>query len=502
MVWLRMLLLTCCLVLGGAASSWARPTPAAKADSGVRKQLDQGIKELEAGQLAQAREHLELAYASAQLPEILYQLGRIAEQQHEEVAAADLYRRYLSTLADSALPELRERLTELLGRVRSKATELDVSSEDLGAMLRMDGRIVGILPLGAPLLVSAGPHRFQVAKGAQRFETNVLTIPPAQHVQLQLAVAPRYAVLTLSSGIALLIDPPDTSAPIQTQLEKAIAAVAVESSCFLIERDSLTAALSKLEPAQRSACAQKLECQEQLAQQLDASFVLSLTLRPAGAGPAKLEAKLLDAGTGVLAGSAELASPSDSAVELPNLATQLLRDLLKESVNRGRGTLQVTTEPAGAKVLIAGRELGQTPYSRDAFEGPLEVALELEGYEPHKQLVQIGRAEPTNLSVSLQRIPPKVAEPPPVALKPPPPPPPRRPRWRLITGGTLLAGGLALSGFGISALAVTGECTAPLEMPALLCDYTFSTRAIGSGLLGTGLAVTIAGTVMLAWPAK
>lgn len=509
-IWLRLLLLTCCALACGAAVgvpgvAWARPlAEAPRAEAGARKQFEQGIAELEAGHVPKARELFESAYARAPLPEVLHQLGRIAEEQHEEVAAADLYKRYLSTLPDSAMPELRERLAKLLARVRSQASELDVSSQDLGALLKLDGHMVGILPLGAPLLVSAGPHRFQVLKGAQRFETNVLTIPPAQHVQLQLAVASRYAVLTLSSGIALLLDPADASAPIQAQLDKAIAAVAVESTCFLIERETITAALNKLEPVQRSACAQRQACQEQLARALDASFVLSLTLSPSAAAPSKIELKLLDAGTGVPAGSAELANPSGSAEALPNLLTQPLHELLEEAVNRGRGTLQVTSEPAGAKVLIAGRELGQTPYTREAFEGPLEVALELEGYEPYKKLVQIARGEPTSIQAILQPIPPEPVEPAPAIVAPEikPAPAARRPRWRLATGGALLAGGLGLSGFGISALVVSGQCTQEIVSPAQLCDYTYSTRSVGSGLLSAGVAITIAGAALLAWPAR
>lgn len=485
--------LACLVALGFASLAEARSgTDTAKTEAAARKIFDQGVAELESGQLSEARDHLEHAYARAPLPEVLYQLGRLAEKEKDLLAAADLYRRYLATLPEQAQPELRSQLTELIARVRSKASELDVSSEDLGALLSMDGHLVGALPLGTPLLVAAGAHRFQVVKGSQRFETNQLTIPPDQHVQLQLAVAPRYAVLTLSSGIALLIEPASTTAELQAQLDKAVSAVAPESSCFLIEREQTAAAMSKLEPAQRDACARRPACQEQLGRLLDASFVLSLTLQPA-----KLEGTLFDVSTGVAAGNISVANPSGRIEELPQLMGPALRDLLREVANRGRGTLEVTSTPPGAKVIVAGREVGRTPYTREAFEGPLEVALELDGYAPYRNSVQIKRAEPTTLTATLQenQLPP---EPPPVMQPPPPPPaPPPRSRWKLIVGSIGLGGGLLLSGFGISALVAHDQCTAEITMPAKLCDYTYNTRAIGAGLLGAGLALTAAGTGLL-----
>jgi hypothetical protein len=493
------------VVLGVGGLGWARPAAdTQKQEAAARKQVEQAVKELEAGRLPEAREHLQQAYVRAQLPEILFHLGRLAEQQREEVTAADLYRRYLAALPDGTHPELRSRLPELVARVRDKASELDVLSEDLGALLSLDGRVVGALPLAAPLIVATGPHRFQVVKGSQQFETNLLSIPSGQHLQLQLAVASRYAVLTLSSGIALLIGPGDTSAVIKAQLEKVVSTVAPESSCFLIDREPTSAAVSRLAPGLRETCAQQLDCQEQLARLLDASFVLSLTLHPSAVAPTKLEGKLFDVGTGMLVGAAETANPAATSEELPKLAAKLVLELLNESVNRGRGTLQVTSEPAGARVVIAGRELGRTPFSREAFEGPLEVSLELEGYEPYKTAVSVGRAEPTRIVATLQRSRPQEQASPPLVLTPipPPPAPSHRPRWRLIVGGATLGAGLLLGGFGISALAVSGQCIDPAVMPAQLCDYAFGTRGVGGGLLGAGLALTTGGVLLMAWPGR
>ncbi len=502
------LLLVLLLALGIGRPGWARPlTQTQKEESAARRQAEQGVKDLESGRLPQAQQELERAYAKAPLPEILFQLGRVAEQQHDEVAAADLYRRYLATLGDGEAKELhalRDRLKELLSRVRQQATELDVLSEDLGGLFSVDKHVIGVLPLSAPLLTAAGQHRFKIDKGQQQFESNPLTIPSGQHVQLQLAVASRYAVLSLSSGIVLLFDPADTPDAVKAPLEKAIAAVAPESSSFLIEPESTGAALGKMTPEERSGCAQNLDCQERLARGLDAAFVLRLTLLPGASAPAQLMAQLFDVATGVLAGSAAVETSLAAPEPLPQLTAKLVGDLLKALFYRGRGTLQVTSTPAGARVLAFGRELGRTPFSREAFEGGLSLGLELSGYEPYKAEVQIKRGELTAITASLNQPVPEVVEPPPALLLPPPPSlspaVPHRPRWRLLAGGAGVAAGLVVGGFGVSALAAVGQCIEPAAPGAQVCDYTFSTRAVGGGLLGTGIALTAGGVILLAWP--
>lgn len=506
---LRLLLLAGILAASASGLGWAKTlADPRREESAARKHIERGLRELEADRLPQAREQLEQAYARAPLPEILYHLGRIAERQHEEIATADFYRRYLATLPDDAHPELRSRVQEILARVRDKASELDISSEDLGALLSIDRRVVGTLPLAAPLLISAGEHRFKLIKGAQEFETNSLTIPFGQHVQLQVAIASRYAVLTLLSGIALLFEPADAPKTLTVPLEKMVMVAAPAASSFLIDRDKTAAAVSGLSVPRGDSCARRIDCQEQLARALDASLVLVLAFDPSAAAVSRFTGRLFDAGTGMPVGSIESEVPSTTIEELHKLAAGRIPELLNSALNRGRGTLQVTSEPAGARVLFAGRELGRTPYAREAFEGPLEIVLELDGYKTQEISAKIKRGEATDVAATLEPILEEAEPVPmplilPVAPKPTPPKlPPRRPLWRLSVGGVTLAAGLILGGFGASALAVSGQCITPATMPAELCDYAYGTRAVGGGLLGAGVALTAGGVLLLAWPGK
>ena len=77
----------------------------------------------------------------------------------------------------------------------------------------------------------------------------------------------------------------------------------------------------------------------------------------------------------------------------------------------------------------------------------------------------------------------------------------RRPRWRLITGGIMLGSGLLLSGFGAAALATNGHCQDGSTNFAT-CPQYYDTTGVGAALLGTGGALLLGGTVLLAIPAK
>lgn len=76
----------------------------------------------------------------------------------------------------------------------------------------------------------------------------------------------------------------------------------------------------------------------------------------------------------------------------------------------------------------------------------------------------------------------------------------KRPRWRLVAGGTAIGAGLILTGFGGSALAARGKCVDIPTEPAQTCDEVFATTPIGGALLGTGAAVVIGGILLMAWP--
>ncbi len=69
------------------------------------------------------------------------------------------------------------------------------------------------------------------------------------------------------------------------------------------------------------------------------------------------------------------------------------------------GKLIVNTEPAGALILIDGREIGVSGYEGDLEEGNYTLRLEKEGFGAFEQKISISRGETTRVNVDMKQPP-------------------------------------------------------------------------------------------------
>jgi hypothetical protein len=66
--------------------------------------------------------------------------------------------------------------------------------------------------------------------------------------------------------------------------------------------------------------------------------------------------------------------------------------------------LIVSSEPAGARVLVNGREVGVTPLAlHDVAAGSRVVRVEADGYDPWSAAVRVVADQETQVSVTLRR---------------------------------------------------------------------------------------------------
>lgn len=121
------------------------------------------------GDTQAALRYLEQGYRIYPSPRSLYNLGVIQWTQARTIEGADLYRRYLQELGPEIDPERRREVESALSRPRPPAGELAVSGEP-GALVLLDERLVGVLPLSLPLLCAPGPHRVRIEKGGRQAE--------------------------------------------------------------------------------------------------------------------------------------------------------------------------------------------------------------------------------------------------------------------------------------------------------------------------------------------
>ena len=522
---------------GGAAQKGApSDTPAARAAEPL---LAQGQAALAAGDYQAAQTALTAAYRKSPGPEILFALGKVAAAQGRGVAARDLLRRYLQeSSGDSESPNQKE-----AQQLSEKAIEASGEVEVLGArgaLVFVDELLVGGLPLPLPLLLPLGSHRVAVVLGEQRVEEQIKTLS-GQTAQMRFNQRTAVVVVSLPPAIVLLPEG-SADAAAHKRVAQALQQAAAKEKQAVVTREQAVAQAPKL-----AGCLDTLSCQLELLSQNEAPYALRVHLRdrcaaspaavngargegraeppannpcpvntagvrdvrggakgePPGAtekaaGSWLLELQLIDSSAGAVAATATPSCGECTIEQAAAAAAAALGPLLQQAAGRGRGSVELNSQPSAAEVYLAGERVGVTPYRGSRFVGSYPLVLRKEGYSPYQTSLAVAAGQTASVNAVLLAAAAGEPEPAPAELEKtpsPPLPPPRRPLWRLVTGVLLIGGGATVAGFGIGALAINGECD--LEGAPGNCVARYNTLVPGALLVGGG-ALLIAGGIALA----
>lgn len=206
------LLLTLASVCFFVASAWAQTPAAASAAAAPAAAVDDEQKRTEAKErflrglelaaqdnwdaalveFLTSRELFPTRVALSNIPISLRHLKRYAEAIE---AYAELDQKFGSALS----VEDRKRMEDAVAELRTFVGELDVTSDQPGSTVVIDGQQRGTTPLAAPLIVNAGTHSVRVSRaGFESFETQV----PVAGKQRK-AVAARLRLLS-KSGVLIV----------------------------------------------------------------------------------------------------------------------------------------------------------------------------------------------------------------------------------------------------------------------------------------------------------
>ena len=479
---------------GGAAAKGAvhKGAPAeAPAARAAEPLLVQGQAALAAGDYRAAQTVLTAAYRKSPGPEILFALGKVAAAQGRGVAARDLLRRYLQeTSGDSESPNQKE-AQQLVEKAIEASGEVEVLGAR-GALVLVDDQPVGVLPLPLPLLLPLGSHRVTVELGEQRVEEQIKTLS-GQTAQMRFNQRTAVVVVSLPPAIVLLPEG-GADAAAHKRVAQALQQAAVKEKQAVVTREQAVAQAPKL-----AGCLDKLSCQLDLLTQNEAPYALRVRLTGAqAAGSPILELQLIDSGAGAVAATATPSCGECTIEQTAAAAAAALGPLLQQAASRGRGSVELSSQPSAAEVYLAGERVGVTPYRASRFVGSYPLVLRKEGYSPYQTSLAVAAGQTASVNAVLLAAAAGEPEPAPAGLENTPsarPEKPRRPLWRLITGALLIGGGATVAGFGVGALAINGQCD--LEGAPGRCLARYNTLVPGALLVGGG-ALLIAGGITLA----
>lgn len=169
--------------------------------------------------------------------------------------------------------------------------------------------------------------------------------------------------------------------------------------------------------------------------------------------------------------------------------------------------VEVTSVPPGAKILLDGKPVGETPKVLSVLPGSHTVTLSKDGFVTNKATVIVSNRA-TALATRLQAAPPAVVAAPPSAKPPVATPPvvtppvvtppavkPAVPGAQAATGKYntaawgMVIGGAVLAGVGTWLIVLDGDVTCDDGRGRTTCPNVYNTKGVGIAGLGLGAAL-------------
>lgn len=493
--------------LTGSSLAYAEGAGKRGSAAAAEQTMEQGVSALAAKDYALALSTLTQAYRTYQNPRVLFHLGALAVAEQRTVDAQDLLQRFLADATVDPADPLQEQARKLLATLQVKeAGELQLIAPR-GALIEVDGRVVGALPLPRPLLQATGTHLVAISQGKWRAQQEV-KVQTARTCEVRFKAGSPVVVVTVPPAVLVLTQ--GVEAPLQDKLEQSLP--------LLLKRENLVPVLAA--SAQRyfgalAKCSSTATCLKP-AKEFGADSVLLSKLTRAGGGDDKaaatyqLELELLDVAVGAVAARSQTQCDRCTPESLTTHFGSAVSKLLSESVERGRSELSITSTPAGAEVVVNQQSLGKTPLTRMVFSGAVALQVRLDGYVTDERTLETKAGDSQQVDVTLKT----EQEPEPSALlsteglgQP------KRPAWRLAVGGAAIGVGVGILGLGIAALYLDNRCVGSGE-PSMGDVFAncktdvpnqakfYQTQSLGIGLTVVGSALAIGGAVLVALPPR
>lgn len=409
--------------------------------------------------LKTAQRELEASYLRQPNPTLFELLGQVAERRGDKIAAADYYRRFLEESSDSAAKN--ERVTNLISYAQSNAAELVVRGES-AAFLRLDGRLVGQLPLARGLLVAPGAHTLSHER-AGKSVTYSLTVQAGVPVSLRFVPeSPHVAIEERPAVVLVVFDGSLQPAPQQASLGRAVlAGLRHEGQAYDLAPERVQAA------GPSPGCFSDLKCLLSLTRRIQAHGALLVSASPPGLA-------YLDARSGVMSERADL---SGTAGPTSDAAQTASRDLTSRALNRAYASLEIKTQPPGAEVsLIDSAGPLVAPAALAVLAGPVPLLVRKPGFLPIRAQLEVPEGERRTLDLTL-----RINE---AAV--------RRRKVGVAKWVLLSAGGLGIAG-GLAGTLLDGYTRPPSKNP---WEEVFQSEAQGITFLSLGV-LAVGGSISL-----
>jgi PEGA domain len=184
-----------CTALSPALASAA---PAAHDDEAsvamARERFKEGVAFFDKKDFEKARLAFLQAYALKKHPAVLLNLAQSELRSSHEADAAKHFAAYLRDATDAS-PAETQAAQAGLSAAKIAVAEVEVTVDDGGAEVFVDGTLAGVTPLPGPLYMAVGTHSVEARKNGQSTATQV-TANAGKQLKASLSLAPKAAPAT------------------------------------------------------------------------------------------------------------------------------------------------------------------------------------------------------------------------------------------------------------------------------------------------------------------
>ena len=147
-----------CLILLAILAQASPPTGDPQAKAQAQALLGQGTKLYQQGDVADALEKFQAAYAAFPSPNLMFNIGQANRDLSRPVEALEAFEKFLVGAADAS-PEMIADARKSVAQLQKKLGRIQVDCETGGAEVSVDGKSVGLAPLPDLIWVTPGRHQ-------------------------------------------------------------------------------------------------------------------------------------------------------------------------------------------------------------------------------------------------------------------------------------------------------------------------------------------------------
>jgi len=155
----------------------------------ARELFQAGVALVQEGDLPGAIEKFRASYERNPRSIVLFNIGTLQQQLGDKPGALQTFRRYLETGGEETDPERREHVETLVRDLERELTFIEITVDETGASVLINGRPVGSTPLAGPVPVLPGVIEVRVRKEGFDEAVMMVPVPPGETTRVEAALA-------------------------------------------------------------------------------------------------------------------------------------------------------------------------------------------------------------------------------------------------------------------------------------------------------------------------